>query len=153
MQVEIRSAAFEPWAEVATYAAEHTPGYSGATACFVGTMRDFNDGSAVQAMTLEHYPGMTEKHLGDICRQAAEKWAVHDMLVLHRVGEVRPGDAIVIVAVWSAHRGDAQDACRFIIEDLKSRAPFWKQEVRPDGKHWVDNNTGGYEVRERKSAP
>lgn len=153
MRIEIRDNAFDAYAEIAAHArAAHKPGQSGAAACFIGTMRDCNDGKAVQAMTLEHYPGMTEKHLAAICTQAGDKWSLHDVLVLHRVGAVTPGDAIVVVAVWSAHRGDAQDACRFIIEDLKSRAPFWKQEQLDGGKRWVGNNTGGYAAPDHKQA-
>ena len=151
MRIEIRMSCFDPYAEIAAY--EHAalkPGQFGATASFVGTMRDFNDGSAVSGMTLEHYPGMTKKHLQAICDQAAATWALMDGLVLHRVGQVAPGEAIVVVAIWSAHRGDAQDACRFIIEDLKSKAPFWKQEQVQDGKRWVSNNTSGYAAHEQK---
>lgn len=151
MRIELRTMAFDPYAEIAAYERAALPqGQFGATACFVGTMRDFNDGSAVRSMTLEHYPGMTEQHLADVCAQAAGRWALQDGLVLHRVAEVAPGEAIVVVAIWSAHRGDAQDACRFIIEDLKSRAPFWKQEQLQDGKRWVSNNTSGYAAQERK---
>lgn len=146
MRIEIRQEAFDAYAELAAHQrAAHRPGHSGATACFVGTMRDFNDGESVQAMTLEHYPGMTEKHLVAICNEARGKWTLHDVLVLHRVGTVNPGDAIVVVGVWSAHRGDAQDACRFIVEDLKSKAPFWKLEQGDAGTRWVANNTGGYD--------
>ncbi|MBI1733381.1 MAG: molybdenum cofactor biosynthesis protein MoaE [Gammaproteobacteria bacterium] len=152
MRIEIRQTVFDPYAEIAVHErSARKPGQSGATACFIGTMRDFNDGSAVEAMTLEHYPGMTEKHLADICAQAAGRWSLHDVLVLHRVGDIAPGEAIVVVAVWSAHRNDAQEACRFIIEDLKSRAPFWKQEDIAGGKRWVSNNTSGYAAPGRKA--
>ena len=152
MRIELRSAPFDPYVEIAAYErAVLKQGQFGATACFVGTMRDFNDGSAVSGMTLEHYPGMTEKHLQAICDQAGGRWMLHDGLVLHRVGQIALGEAIVVVAIWSAHRGDAQDACRFIIEDLKSKAPFWKQEQMQDGKRWVSNNTSGYETQEHKS--
>jgi molybdopterin synthase catalytic subunit len=151
VRIEIRTGAFDPYAEIAAHERDAgSAGRSGATACFVGSMRDYNDGSTVSAMTLEHYPGMTEKHIGAICAEAAQRWSLHDVLVLHRVGTVVPGEAIVVVAVWSAHRGDAQDACRFIMEDLKSRAPFWKQERLPQESRWVAANTGGYEVREHK---
>lgn len=154
MRVEVRTAPFDAYAEIAAHErATQRKGRSGATACFVGTMRDFNDGSAVQAMTLEHYPGMTEKHISAICAEAEVKWPLHDLLVLHRVGEISPGEAIVVVAAWAAHRGDALDACRFLIEDLKSRAPFWKQEQVDAGKRWVENNSSGYEARERKAGP
>jgi molybdopterin synthase catalytic subunit len=154
MHIEIKSSPFDAYTEIAAYErASVKRGQFGATASFVGTMRDFNDGSAVSAMTLEHYPGMTEKHLRAICDQAAAKWALLDGLVLHRVGQVNIGEAIVVVAIWASHRGDAQDACKFIIEDLKSKAPFWKQEQVPDGKRWVANNTSGYAANERKVRP
>ena len=115
-----------------------------ATAVFVGTMRDVNESARVERMVLEHYPGMTEKHLQAICGQAAEKWDVIDTLVLHRVGDVYPGDPIVLVVVWSAHRKDAYEANRVIMEDLKSRAPFWTKETLDDGERWVEKNTPGY---------
>ena len=154
MRIELRAAPFDPYTEIAAHErAALKQGQFGATACFVGTMRDFNDGSPVSGMTLEHYPGMTEKHLRAICDQACSRWVLQEGLVLHRVGQIALGEAIVVVAIWSAHRGDALDACRFIIEDLKSRAPFWKQEQSQDGKRWVSNNTTGYEAQPRKSGP
>jgi molybdopterin synthase catalytic subunit len=142
MKVEIREQAFDPWAELAAYQAT-LPSF-GATAVFVGTMRDINEAAKVDRMMLEHYPGMTEKHLVDICRQAADQWEIIDALLLHRVGEVFPGDPIVLVVVWSAHRKAAYEANRFIMEDLKSKAPFWKKESRADGDRWVEKNTPGY---------
>jgi molybdopterin synthase catalytic subunit len=95
-------------------------------------------------MLLEHYPGMTERHLNRIVDAAGRRWAVLDSLLIHRVGTVYPGDPIVLVAVWSAHRADAFEACRFIMEDLKSQAPFWKKESRASGKRWIEKNTPGY---------
>jgi len=154
MHIELRTAPFDPYVEIAAW--ERTAlgsGRFGATAVFVGTMRDFNDGNAVSGMTLEHYPGMTEKHLREICDQATGRWVLQEGLVLHRVGPIAVGEAIVVVAIWSSHRGDALDACRFIIEDLKSKAPFWKQEELQDGKRWVSNNTSGYEAQPRKNGP
>ena len=145
MRVELRPAPFDAVAEVGDYrASTGSPGKSGATSIFIGTMRDFNEGEEVRNMTLEHYPGMTEKHLQEICEQAAGQWAVHDILVLHRTGDIEVGEDIVLVATWAAHRGDAIDATRFIIEDLKHRAPFWKKETVSDGERWVDRNTSGY---------
>lgn len=105
-------------------------------------MRDFNEGTSVRAMTLEHYPGMTENHLEQIGQDAKAHWPILDGLIIHRVGEVQPGDPIVLIAVWSAHRSAAFEACRFLIEDLKSRAPFWKQETLAEGARWVEKNTG-----------
>ena len=110
----------------------------GALASFTGLVRDANDGSAVSGMTLEHYPGMTEKALEGICDEAHARWRLLDMLVIHRVGRLAPGDRIVLVAVASAHRGDAFAACEFIMDYLKTRAPFWKREETPAGSRWVE---------------
>jgi len=106
-------------------------------------MRDFNDDAAVQGMTLEHYPGMTERHLERIVASALQEWRLLDALVLHRVGALQPNDPIVLVAVWSAHRAEAFAACRFIMEELKSKAPFWKREDTTAGARWVAHNTPG----------
>ena len=110
----------------------------GAVASFVGIVRDANDGARVSGMTLEHYPGMTEKALESICAEARARWDLTGTLVIHRVGPLRPGDRIVLVAVSSAHRGDAFAACEFIIDYLKTRAPFWKREDTPEGPRWVE---------------
>ena len=110
----------------------------GAVASFLGLVRDVNAGQGVSAMTLEHYPGMTEKALADIVEEARVRWAVMDACVIHRVGPLKPTDPIVLVAVASAHRGDAFAACEFIMDFLKTRAPFWKKEATPAGEKWVD---------------
>jgi molybdopterin synthase catalytic subunit len=110
----------------------------GAVASFIGTVRDVNDGASVAAMELEHYPGMTEAALEDIATQAKTRWNIIDTLVIHRVGPLKPMDQIVLVAVSAAHRGDAFAACEFIIDYLKTEAPFWKKELTPDGARWVD---------------
>jgi molybdopterin synthase catalytic subunit len=110
----------------------------GAIASFVGVVRDVNEGDAVSAMTLEHYPGMTEKSIEDIIAQARERWKVLDALVVHRVGVLKPTDQIVLVIAASAHRGDAFAACEFIMDFLKTRAPFWKKEQTREGARWVD---------------
>ena len=110
----------------------------GAVASFVGLVRDANDGSDVKSMTLEHYPGMTEKALADICEQAMSRWDLIDALVIHRIGALKPGDRIVLVGVSSAHRGEAFAACEFIMDFLKTRAPFWKREETPLGARWVE---------------
>jgi len=110
----------------------------GAVASFVGLVRDANDGSDVRGMTLEHYPGMTEKALEDICAQAHSRWDLLDTVVVHRVGALKPGDRIVLVGVASGHRGEAFAACEFIMDYLKTRAPFWKREDTPQGPRWVD---------------
>jgi molybdopterin synthase catalytic subunit len=110
----------------------------GALASFVGLVRDINDGTGVSEMTLEHYPGMTEKALEAIAEEAKTRWDIYGVLVIHRVGPLRPCDQIVLVAVTSAHRGEAFAACEFIMDYLKTRAPFWKRETTPDGARWVD---------------
>jgi len=110
----------------------------GAVAAFIGLVRDVNDASAVSTLTLEHYPGMTEKALSGIVDEAKSRWRVYDALVIHRVGELRPTDQIVLVIVTSAHRGDAFAGCEFIMDYLKTRAPFWKKERTPAGERWVE---------------
>src|SRR4051812_31432512 len=110
----------------------------GAVVSFIGTVRDMSDGAGVSEMELEHYPGMTEKALEDIVAQAHARWSIFDALVIHRVGPLQPLDQIVLVAVTSAHRGDAFSACEFIMDYLKTQAPFWKKEQTPQGARWVD---------------
>jgi molybdopterin synthase catalytic subunit len=143
MMVRVLNRAFDPWLELSHYQETHLgqAGKYGATACFVGTMRDFNEDLAVQGMTLEHYPGMTERQLERIADEARQRWALLDLLIIHRHGELVPNDPIVLVAVWSTHRAAAFEACRYLIEELKSRAPFWKREKLPDGTRWVERNT------------
>ncbi|MEO7743447.1 MAG: molybdopterin synthase catalytic subunit MoaE [Usitatibacter sp.] len=121
----------------------------GGLASFVGLVRDSNDGYAVKGMTLEHYPGMTERALEDICVQASARWDLIDMVVIHRVGPLVPGDRIVMVGVASGHRGDAFAACEFIMDYLKTRAPFWKKESTPSGERWVEARASD-EVAERR---
>jgi molybdopterin synthase catalytic subunit len=111
----------------------------GAVVTFLGTVRDMNDGSKVKGMTLEHYPGMTEKALEDIISQAKTRWDIYQALVIHRVGPLLPEDQIVFVAVTSAHRGEAFAACEFMMDYLKTAAPFWKKEDTPEGARWVDS--------------
>ncbi len=110
----------------------------GAIASFIGVVRDVNEGDAVAELTLEHYPGMTEKALAKIVAEARDRWDVIDMLVIHRVGTMRPTDQIVLVVVTSAHRGEAFAACEFLMDYLKTRAPFWKKERTPEGERWVE---------------
>jgi len=110
----------------------------GAVVTFLGTVRDMNDGSSVKGMTLEYYPGMTEKALQEILDQAKSRWDLYQTLVIHRVGLLLPEDQIVMVAVTSAHRGEAFAACEFIMDYLKTAAPFWKKEDTPEGGRWVD---------------
>jgi len=143
MRVEIREQPFDPWAELVEHQSRLRPGGYGATAVFVGTMRDFNEGIRVEAMVLEHYPEMTEAHLRELVGSALARFGLDDILILHRIGEIHPGDPIVLVAVWSAHRAAAFEACRAVMEDLKSSAPFWKKEDTSDGERWVQRNTAG----------
>jgi molybdopterin synthase catalytic subunit len=110
----------------------------GGLASFVGLVRETNEGHAIRGMTLEHYPGMTEKALEDICAQAHARWDLIDTLVIHRIGRLAPGDRIVLVGVASAHRGEAFQACEFIMDYLKTRAPFWKKEDTAGGERWVE---------------
>jgi molybdopterin synthase catalytic subunit len=110
----------------------------GAVATFVGTVRDRNDGSEVASMTLEHYPGMTEKSLEEIIEKAKARWDIFDVLIIHRVGPLNIEDQIVLTAVTSAHRGEAFAACEYVMDYLKTLAPFWKKEDTPEGARWVD---------------
>ncbi len=154
MTITIRDTTFDPWAELAAYerARFAARGAFGACASFVGTMRDLNEGDTVSAMTLEHYPGMTERHLETICAEARARWALLDTLVIHRVGRLAPGEPIVLVAAWSAHRAEAFTACRHLMEELKSKAPFWKKETTAAGERWVSRNTAGV-VGEKSPEP
>ncbi|WP_256079734.1 molybdopterin synthase catalytic subunit MoaE [Massilia sp. YIM B04103] len=110
----------------------------GGIVSFVGTVRDLNEGAAISSMELEHYPGMTEQSIQAIIDQARQRWPLYGALVIHRVGPLQPMDQIVLVAVTSAHRGEAFAACEFIIDYLKTEAPFWKKEETPEGARWVD---------------
>jgi molybdopterin synthase catalytic subunit len=110
----------------------------GAVAVFIGQVRDMNDGSTVASLTLEHYPGMTEKALQAIVTQAESRWNILDALVIHRVGTLQPSDQIVMVAVAGTHRGAAFSACEFIMDYLKTQAPFWKKEANAGGERWVE---------------
>ncbi len=118
----------------------------GAVATFVGTVRDRNDGSDVAAMTLEHYPGMTEKSLEEIIEKAKARWDIFDVLIIHRVGPLNIEDQIVLTAVTSAHRGEAFAACEYVMDYLKTLAPFWKKEDTPEGARWVDARLGDDEA-------
>ena len=121
----------------------------GAIASFVGLVRDVADGQAVSEMTLEHYPGMTRKALEEIVAEAAGRWDIYDTLVIHRVGGLGPTDQIVLVAVASAHRGDAFSACEFIMDYLKTRAPFWKKEQTAAGARWVEERESDAHAAQR----
>ena len=135
--IQVRDAPLDALAEIApVYAGRPSVG---GVVSFIGLMRDMNLGERVSGMTLEHYPGMTEKALAAIVAEAGERWDVDAVRVIHRVGEIRPQDPIVLVSVASAHRGEAFRACEFIIDYLKTRAPFWKRERTADGAtRWVE---------------
>lgn len=113
----------------------------GAVASFIGLVRDVNEGTGVATLTLEHYPAMTEKALAAIVGQAQQRWEILDCVLIHRVGTLHPADQIVLVMVASAHRGHAFEACEFIMDYLKTQAPFWKKEVTPDGERWVESRS------------
>lgn len=145
--IQITSAPFDPSRETEQVRAGD-PGI-GAVVSFLGLMRDINLGEGVAGMTLEHYPGMTEKALAAIVAEARERWELQAVRVVHRVGELQPEDPIVLVAVASAHRAEAFQACEFIIDYLKNRAPFWKKEVTPTGPRWVEARDTDRQAEER----
>lgn len=147
--VRVQEAPFDAGREIA--ALTHGRRDVGAVATFVGLVRELNEGAAVSRMTLEHYPGMTERALADICDEAARRWDLVDLRVVHRVGPLDPGDAIVLVAVAGAHRGEAFAACEFIMDFLKTRAPFWKKEETPSGSRWVEAKASDDEAAGRWS--
>jgi molybdopterin synthase catalytic subunit len=135
MSVRVQAEDFDAGVEIARLRAGD-PGV-GAVASFIGVAREVNDGARVSTLTLEHYPGMTEKALTAIVAEARQRFDIREALVVHRIGELAPTDQIVLVVVTSAHRGDAFDACRFLMDYLKTRAPFWKKEQTPGGERWV----------------
>ncbi|MEE8057952.1 MAG: molybdopterin synthase catalytic subunit MoaE [Pseudomonadales bacterium] len=110
----------------------------GAMASFVGVVRDINDNQQVATMELEHYPGMTEKSIRQIVKEASQRWSLLGARVIHRIGKLAPTDQIVLVAVSSLHRGESFAACEFIMDYLKTQAPFWKKELTAEGERWVD---------------
>jgi len=132
--IRVQREDFDPAAELSRLSA----GGAGAVCSFAGLVRDSNDGHQVAAMTLEHYPGMTERVLQRLEDEARARWPIIDTLIVHRYGRLEPGDRIVLVAVASPHRDAAFDACRFLIDRLKTNAPFWKSEETPDGPRWVE---------------
>ena len=137
MKISVQTADFDVGVESAALRRDNAK--VGAIASFVGLVRDTNDGDGVSTLTLEHYPGMTEKALATIAGQAMARWDILDCTVIHRVGELKPTDQIVLVVVASAHRGAAFEACEFIMDYLKTQAPFWKKEQTPEGERWVES--------------
>lgn len=144
MAVRLFSEPFDPWALVRERERELPLEKLGAISVFVGRMRDFNDDRTVQGLFLEHYPGMTERELERIVMEAEAHWPLDACEVAHRVGAVNPSETLVLVAVWSAHRIAARDACAEILERVKHEATFWKRERLEDGnERWVETNTPG----------
>jgi molybdopterin synthase catalytic subunit len=148
--IRIQTEDFDAGAEIAKLRAGNPK--VGAIASFVGVCRDVNDGESVATMTLEHYPGMTEKALAQIVDEAIARWRIIDVTVVHRVGELKPTDQIVLVVVSSGHRGDAFAACEFLMDYLKTRAPFWKKEQTPEGVRWVEARTSDDDAARRWAA-
>lgn len=147
MTVRVQTEDFDTGAEIARMRLARPD--IGAVAAFVGQVRDINDGSDVSTLTLEHYPGMTEKSLEAIVEQAKARWDIFDALIVHRVGTLRPADQIVLVVVSGAHRGEAFAACEFIMDYLKTEAPFWKKEQTPAGERWVEARETDDHARDR----
>ena len=147
MAIRVLPTAFDPGMEL--NAVHQSQLGIGAVVSFTGYVRDFNDGKDVAGLFLEHYPGMTEKALGSIEQQARERWPLLNVEVIHRVGDLPPGEPIVFVACASAHRQAAFQACEFIMDYLKTRAPFWKRETTPDGPLWVEGRHSDQQAAER----
>ncbi|HXR55409.1 MAG TPA: molybdopterin synthase catalytic subunit MoaE [Casimicrobiaceae bacterium] len=147
MAVRVQVEDFDAGAEIARLRAADRS--VGAVVAFIGTVRDQNDDAAIRGLTLEHYPGMTESALQQIVDDAKARFDIRDVLVIHRVGALAPGDQIVLVVVTGAHRGMAFDACEFVMDYLKTRAPFWKKERREDGERWVEARASDDEAAAR----
>lgn len=143
MPAFLKDQPFDPYQALADYQQAHLrAGSHGACASFVGSMRDFNLNDSVTGMVLEHYPAMTMRYLEQLCTDTTSQFELQDCLVIHRFGELTPGEPIVLTAAWSAHRAQAFDACRHLMEELKSKAPFWKKEQTGQGERWVHNDLG-----------
>jgi molybdopterin synthase catalytic subunit len=151
MAVRIQTEDFDIGQEIAALRAANPK--VGAVASFIGTVRDVNDGASVATLTLEHYPGMTEKALEGIVAEARSRWRIIDVTVVHRVGELKPLDQIVLVVVAGEHRGEAFAACEFLMDYLKTRAPFWKKEQTPEGARWVEQRASDDTAAERWVKP
>ncbi len=147
MAVRVQEADFDVGGELAALRAGRRD--IGAIASFVGLVRDLNDDARIEEMVLEHYPAMTRKALEDIVEEARRRWDILDVRVIHRVGRLAPGDQIVLVAVAAAHRREAFQACEFIMDWLKTQAPFWKKERTPEGSRWVDARSADEEAAAR----
>jgi molybdopterin synthase catalytic subunit len=147
MKILVQESDFDPGAEIAALHVGQPR--VGAVASFVGFVRDLNEGEGVKTLTLEHYPAMTEKSLREIVEQAKSRWDLLDVSVIHRIGKLQPQDRIVFVGVASMHRGEAFAACEFIMDYLKTRAPFWKKEGTPGGEKWVEARNSDDEAAAR----
>ena len=147
VRIRVQAEPFDTGREIARLH-EDAPGV-GAVASFLGVVRDENDERQVGSMLLEHYPGMTERAIEGIVRDARSRWPVSAVTVVHRSGALSPGDPIVLVAAASSHRGDAFAACEFIMDFLKTKAPFWKKESTPDGDRWVGTRGSDLAALER----
>ena len=145
--VKVQSEDFDVGAEIANLRRDNPT--IGAIASFIGLVRDVSSGDRVSELTLEHYPGMTEKALVKIVDEAKTRWDVLDVLVIHRVGVLQPTDQIVLVVVAGAHRGEAFAACEFVMDYLKTHAPFWKKERTADGNRWVEARSSDDAAAER----
>jgi molybdopterin synthase catalytic subunit len=150
MKIAVQKEDFDLGAEVKAIAKNAK---IGAVASFIGLVRDINEGAKVGSMTLEHYPGMTEKALAAIVEEAKGRWEILDCTVIHRYGELKPTDQIVLVVVASSHRGDAFAACEFLMDYLKTKAPFWKKEQTPEGGRWVEARGSDDSAAERWKKP
>ena len=147
----VQQGPFDPGAELNAFSARNPK--SGGVAVFVGQMRDFTTGGVISEMTLEHYPGMAERQLADVIAEARRRWTLDDVFILHRFGTLRPGEAIVFVATASAHRAPALESCEFLIDWLKTQAPFWKLEETAEGSRWVDARDSDKDAASRWLAP
>ena len=147
MSVRVQQEDFDAGAEIARLRADNPK--IGAVASFIGIVRDLNEGAAVGSITLEHYPGMTDKALTSIAEQAKTRWNLFDLLIIHRIGTLAPTDQIVLVVTTSSHRGDAFAACQYVMDYLKTDAPFWKKEVTAEGARWVDARDSDETARAR----
>lgn len=147
MPVRVQQEDFDAGAEIARLRANNPK--IGAVASFIGIVRDLNEGAVVGSITLEHYPGMTDKALTSIAEQAKARWNLLDVLIIHRIGTLAPTDQIVLVVTTSSHRGDAFAACQYVMDYLKTDAPFWKKEVTAEGTRWVDARDSDADARQR----
>jgi molybdopterin synthase catalytic subunit len=147
VRIRVQAEPFDTGSEIARLH-EDAPGV-GAVASFLGVVRNENDERSVGSMLLEHYPGMTERAIERIVRDARSRWPLSAVTVIHRVGALSPGDPIVLVAAASSHRGNAFRACEFIMDFLKTKAPFWKKESTPGGERWVGTRGSDLAARER----